>query len=434
LLDNVFCGFFLRGVRGMTQRGYRTVIPATFAAVAAIIAAQAARAQSAPAPGTTAQAPTVETPVVATQGPPADKPADPPSGTGKSKFRTTFFDDTDGKFDFSKFLSKGGFIPMPVIVTEPAVGGGFGIMAQFIKPPSDESSDMTRRMLAAVKTGNGSYVYGYFQSGSVADGLITYKFGVGRGKITLDAHPEFTSDPLRYTNHYDYGFLASARIRLPDRRFSVGPIFDFRKLRSQIDFEDPPVQLPDDFNRTLRTGALGAGFHFDSRDNPLSPTEGVNAYVDAKFNDGAFGSDRIYQTYDVQFYGFHTFSDDWRFGVKVTGSAARGDYPLYFAPAINLRGVEAQYYQGATTFNTEAEIVRQLSSRWSVLAFGGTGLSDAGDRRLFNNSGAIVAGGVGFRYRIARKLGLDAGVDVAYGPNGTIFYLQFGHAWDFGMD
>lgn len=46
----------------------------------------------------------------------------------------------------------------------------------------------------------------------------------------------------------------------------------------------------------------------------------------------------------------------------------------------------------------------------------------------------IVGGGGGFRYRIARKLGLDAGVDVAVGPGGAVFYLQFGHAWGMGMD
>ena len=42
--------------------------------------------------------------------------------------------------------------------------------------------------------------------------------------------------------------------------------------------------------------------------------------------------------------------------------------------------------------------------------------------------------GVGFRYRLARKLGFDAGADIAYGPDGVVWYLQFGHAWSFGMD
>jgi hypothetical protein len=68
------------------------------------------------------------------------------------------------------------------------------------------------------------------------------------------------------------------------------------------------------------------------------------------------------------------------------------------------------------------------------VAFGGVGASDAGHTRLFEDSGAIFTGGAGVRYRLARKLGLDAGLDVAYGPQGAVFYIQFGHAWGLRMD
>jgi hypothetical protein len=352
----------------------------------------------------------------------------------KSKFFARFFDDTDGKLDFSKTLAKGGFLPMPVIITEPAVDGGFGIVAQFITISKDDPKRVTRRMAGAIKTGNGSYGYGYFQSGSAAGGRISYKFGVGRGKITLDINTPLLPSGLQYTNHYEYGVLGSVRYHLGDRRFSIGPSMDFRKLRSQIDFENPPPEFLPDFNHTLHTGALGGGLHFDSRDNPLTPTAGVNAYVDGKFNSGAFGSDRNFQVYDIDAYLFRKLSPKWRLGVKIAGAGARGDYPSFFAPAIDLRGVEAQHYQGNSVLSTELEVTHQLSSRWSLLAFAGYGTTDAGDRRVFQDSGAIFAGGVGFRYRIARAVGLDAGIDLAVGPGGTTFYLQFGHAWSFGMD
>ena len=41
----------------------------------------------------------------------------------------------------------------------------------------------------------------------------------------------------------------------------------------------------------------------------------------------------------------------------------------------------------------------------------------------------VAAGGVGFRYRLARKMGMQAGVDVARGPEDTAFYLTIGNAW-----
>jgi len=39
--------------------------------------------------------------------------------------------------------------------------------------------------------------------------------------------------------------------------------------------------------------------------------------------------------------------------------------------------------------------------------------------------------GVGFRYLIARKLGLGAGLDIARCPEETTFYIIFGSAWIF---
>jgi hypothetical protein len=68
--------------------------------------------------------------------------------------------------------------------------------------------------------------------------------------------------------------------------------------------------------------------------------------------------------------------------------------------------------------STEAEVTWQVARRWSLLAFAGYGTTDGGNSRVFDNSGAILSGGAGFRYRIARQLGLDVGMDLAVGPEG----------------
>ncbi|SNS30355.1 BamA/TamA family outer membrane protein [Sphingopyxis indica] len=368
----------------------------------------------------------------APEGPPTEDSTE--TAKPESKFHRMFFDETDGKLDFSRLLEKGGFFPMPVIITEPAVDGGFGIVAQFITLPKEKGGSMTRRMAGAVKTGNGSYGYGYYQSGSIADGRISYKFGAGRGKVTLTAYPRLLPAGLEYTNKYDYGVLGSVQFHLADRRFSIGPLLDFRQIHSKIDIAGLPEQLDDVFDRKLNTGAVGLGMHFDDRDNALSPTKGSNLYAEGKFNLDALGSDREFQSYALHGYGFQPLSSDWRVGAKVEVDAVRGSYPAYFASSINLRGVEARRYQGGTAVSTELEATRRLDDRWSIVGFAGMGYTDAGGKRIYADSGTIVAGGAGFRYRIARKLGLDAGVDVAVGPGGAIFYLQFGHAWGFGMD
>ena len=47
----------------------------------------------------------------------------------------------------------------------------------------------------------------------------------------------------------------------------------------------------------------------------------------------------------------------------------------------------------------------------------------------YENSRDVVAGGTGFRCELARKYGLHMGLDVAFGPEDPILYVQFGSAW-----
>jgi hypothetical protein len=62
------------------------------------------------------------------------------------------------------------------------------------------------------------------------------------------------------------------------------------------------------------------------------------------------------------------------------------------------------------------------------VGFGGVGIAriDEGPLKREKTAGA---GGVGFRYELARKFGLHAGIDIARGPEDTAFYLQVGSAW-----
>jgi hypothetical protein len=398
------------------RRQTRTRLIGIGAAACASLAARAGYAQASdpdPAP----------LPVVETAPPPV-----------KPGFFSQFIDPQDHSLDFSAFLSKGGFIPVPVIITEPAVDGGGGVALAFFKVDPEHPRQVTRHVIAAFKTGNGSNGVGYFQSGYAFDGRLNYRFGVGKGDITLETFPAFAPNGVEYTSEYDYGIVGSALWHLPDDRFSIGPTFDFRKLSSSIDLPGLPADTADDFGVTLKTGALGFGVHFDSRDNPITPTHGANAFVEAKFNRDAFGSDRDYEVYDASLFVFGKIAGPLRYGGKLEFDAIRSDFPFFYAPAIDLRGVQAAEYQGENVISTEVEATWQVSPRWSLLAFAGYGFADDNGSAIFRDSGDIWSGGVGFRYRLARKLGMDAGADFAWGPDGFVWYLQFGHAWSFGMD
>ena len=87
-------------------------------------------------------------------------------------------------------------------------------------------------------------------------------------------------------------------------------------------------------------------------------------------------------------------------------------------------------FQGDDVLQTELEVRWNINKRWSAVGFTGVGRAEDQLSELFNGDGETKSTvGIGGRYLIARKMGLYAGIDVAKGPDETVFYLQVGSAW-----
>jgi len=85
-------------------------------------------------------------------------------------------------------------------------------------------------------------------------------------------------------------------------------------------------------------------------------------------------------------------------------------------------------YQGEAIASMEAELRWQFWERVSLVGFGGVGAAWNDFDRL-DDTATATTGGVGLRYELAREFGLHAGFDVAFGPEDTVLYIQFGSAW-----
>jgi len=62
------------------------------------------------------------------------------------------------------------------------------------------------------------------------------------------------------------------------------------------------------------------------------------------------------------------------------------------------------------------------------MGFAGIGWTAAEIYELGDYDGE-VAYGLGFRYLVARRMGLRAGLDVARGPEDTVVYVSMGSSW-----
>ena len=143
----------------------------------------------------------------------------------------------------------------------------------------------------------------------------------------------------------------------------------------------------------------------------------------------AFGSDLAFERYQVQGLFYWQPENRWGYGLRVDSRFSSGEAPFFMKPFLSMRGLASAEYANDVTLLGEGELRRSIDPRWTVLGVGGAGrvgetLGDLG------GAPTVGAGGVGFRYLVARKLGLGSGVDFAWGPGGDFaFYIQTGSAW-----
>jgi hypothetical protein len=140
------------------------------------------------------------------------------------------------------------------------------------------------------------------------------------------------------------------------------------------------------------------------------------------------GSDRNIQRLNFFTLAYIPIVERWISGLRFESLLASDKTPFYMMPYINLRGVPLLRYQGQLTFLAETEQYVNVYRRWGLVAFAGYGRTVSDIKSFSEGLNAWNAGG-GFRYKIARLLGLQMGIDVARGPEDWAFYVVFGTAW-----
>lgn len=359
--------------------------------------------------------------------------------------KVSFFDSKDGYLDLSDFIiNKKGFVPVPVIITEPALGNfGLGFAPVFIHPnkPVEKDGhvypimpDMTA--VFGAYTANGSWGVGGGRMGYIAP--IEARYLVGGGY--LDANMDFYFDLPNHAKTEKAEFniesipvVLGLTKQLWNPRFSVGLQYMFMKNDLTIDSDTDGVlaqhilnDIEDDISGTVSKFSLK--FEYDARDNIFTPNKGMMAYVKADLSNSVFGSDYNYGALKGEFFYYLPHPKSFITGFHFDIEQSFGDQPFYLKPYINMRGIPTARFQGDSVLSAELEERWNVTDRWSLIAFGGAGkaFEDYGD--IDSASWGWGYGG-GFRYMLARKLNLMMGVDVAMGPEGPSWYIVFGSGW-----
>ena len=346
---------------------------------------------------------------------------------------TRFFD-SDGWLDLSQYLDTAyGFMPLIVPITEPAVGyGAVGAVVFIDRHGPGKEQLYTRPNIASVgglATENGTRGAFGLHLGTWMDGKLRTVAGLSDMNVNLDF---FGLGGDRRPGETGIGYAIGARGGMAGASYRMGetPIWVGLRYTLASTSVTTAAQLPgvatSDFDLDL--GGLTPSLSLDMRDNFFTPTRGWYAELSLPTFREALGGSLNFEKVELTAMHYRPLGKSTFLSARAGARTSSDGTPFYLRPYVSLRGVQALRYQGEEAAELEVELRWQVHSRFSLVGFGGAGAARGGvivgDREK-----SVAAGGVGFRYLIARKHGLHMGIDVAQGPDKPAIYFVFGNSW-----
>ncbi|WP_075604043.1 BamA/TamA family outer membrane protein [Saccharicrinis aurantiacus] len=357
----------------------------------------------------------------------------------KKKNKISFRDPVDNAFDVSSFLIEHrGLLPVPVLITEPAVGyGGGGALLYFHTRKKKYNVNVPPNVtgIAGFGTENRTWGAGAFHSHIFGENRVRTITALFKPDVWINYYgnnnPLLNKNPIKL-NIDAWLIYQSAQVRISSSKFYIGASYLYFNNQIRID-TIPGKPLVNEIIKRLETesviSTLKPMIEYDSRDNVFTPTKGINAELAYNYSAKWMGADEDYGVLDTDIQGFVPFGEKTYSTWKFTGSYLVGDAPFYAYPFIQMRGIPAMRYQSDNVMVAETEWRYNVYKRWSVVGFTGAGKAfqsfDA-----FDGIDWAYTVGTGFRYEIARMLGVHMGTDFAWG-NGKefAFYIVFGSSF-----
>jgi hypothetical protein len=346
---------------------------------------------------------------------------------------SVFRDSLDNAIDISNFLlNKKGFLLVPSIITEPAVG--YGVLGAAIYFHSSYSAKKGPPSMSGVLGGgtqNGTWMAGAFHVGYWKRDRIRYMGALARTNINIgyygSGYIESLEDESVNLNMDAWLLLQQIKFRVAETNFFIGGRY---LLFDTYNTFEIPVDIPEfegtEFSSTLSEAT--AVLDYDSRNNVFSPNKGFFIELSGTYSDTWMGSDGLYGKIDTKMIGYFPANDKLMIGIRHESTYSLGDIPFYARPIVVLRGAPLMKYQNNNTTVMEAEVNWNVYKRWNLVGF--TGIGNAfSDFESFDKGKSISSVGTGFRYLMARKFGLQMGMDFAKSTDDFAFYIVFGTSW-----
>ncbi|WP_428802532.1 BamA/TamA family outer membrane protein [Vibrio kyushuensis] len=366
-------------------------------------------------------------------------------------FAVSFTDPIDGMLDMGEYLAENayGFLPVPILITEPALGVGGGFLGVFLHESEQEKE--ARRKLALESIDGGANLIppavtvaggGATQNGTWFGVLghrrtwdqdsIRYMGGLGYGNAFIDIYANSQLIPDKSisfeSDNKGYGGMQKLQFRVGDTPLFLGvsQFWARSEVRSSNDVVNAAIEKLIGLETTA--SALGINAEYDTKNSFFFPTDGYSINAEYMLYRDSFGSDHSYDTFELGAQLFHPILDSWTLAFagdyESLTKTERGILPPLAKPYVKLRGISAFRYQDNYVSSIQSQLMWHIDNRWTVSGFVGVGSASKEVDGLFDDT--HVAYGTGFRYLIARRYGIHMGMDFAFSEDDNAFYFNVG--------
>jgi hypothetical protein len=330
-------------------------------------------------------------------------------------------------------LQRGDFVVVPIPISSPTFGSGLIGGAAYFYPQTDEQKAIqpaSMTALAGAYTDNDSRALAIAQQNYWANNQWRFTGAIGGADLRL---PLLAPDPDSGTRSTDWringsflfgrlsgqllpGWYGGLLIRAIDAEQSIEVGGNSSRVSSLL-------TLPD-----VRSVGLGFSVEYDTRDMPTNAYSGRYFKANALFNDENIGSNRTYQNYDLAFSSYHQLNESLVLAWQAKACSRKGATPLWDACTIGLRGFPATDYMGTDSVMGQAELRWQMSKRWGLTGFAGTG-SSTGNFSETDNRDWVPSYGLGLRFMVLPAKRINMRLDYARSDDNDAIHFLVGEAF-----
>lgn len=331
-----------------------------------------------------------------------------------------------------------GLVIAPIPISSPAIGTEAVLAGGYIFPigKNDKVSPTSTVGGAYFGTDNGTggfALYGelfmgenrYHTTTMYVHGNLNYDFyGIG-----VEAGKGSPKLPLRQTGQI---FLGEVLRRLQWKMF-VGPRVIAGSSTITLRSEDQgTAPVPSDLGVQTQLTGLGFRVNRDTRINRFYPLQGSYVDLTTMFFSEALGSKYSFEPFKFVVDRYQGLTPKQVLAYNLYTCATWGEPPFYgeciFGTNNELRGYIAGKHIDRYMVATQAEYRLALPWRLGLTAFGGLG-EVAPSVSQFRYENILPSGGVGLRFKLSKKYGVNFRADIAQGRDGHTFSMGIGEAF-----